>query len=167
MAASTSDLLAGNFLEEPVDFILFCLSKADDVKVVFALGVGHLHDLPFEPTHSAQTKLAVCNPLVFVDPNRSIKQTFATWEVAAVLAEVLAALPFVPGRHALIVATKSDLCCRIGRLRLRQPTPGPRIGRGAKVLRKARLARFIRLGERQQALRGDRSEHRGFHIFYA
>jgi hypothetical protein len=53
IAASTSAWLTGNFLEELFDFIFLGLSKADDVEVVFALGVGHVHD-------RAKTKLAVC-----------------------------------------------------------------------------------------------------------
>jgi hypothetical protein len=40
MAASISARLVGNFLEEPVDFIFLRLSKADDVKVVFAFCVS-------------------------------------------------------------------------------------------------------------------------------
>ena len=107
MTASISALLVGSFLEELVDFILFRLSKADDVEVVLALGVGHMHNLPFEPTHSAQTKLAIRDPLVFVDPNGSVEDAFAPWEVETVLANVLAAFRLVSGRHSLIVATKS------------------------------------------------------------
>ena len=59
MAAATSAWLAGNFFKEPVDFIFLCLSKADDLKVVFALRVGHAHHLAPEPPHRAKAKLSV------------------------------------------------------------------------------------------------------------
>ena len=94
-------------MEEPIDFIFLGLSKADDVKVVFALCVGHVHHLTLEPPDRAKTKLAVCNAFVFIDPDRSVKDSLAFWEIVAVLTNVLTSLRIVPGRHACIVATKS------------------------------------------------------------
>jgi len=94
-------------LEEPVDFIFLGLSKADDVKVVFALCVGHVHHLALEPPYRAKTELAVCNTFIFVDPHLAIEDSFAAWEVVAVLANILSSLRLIPCRHAYIVATKS------------------------------------------------------------
>ena len=86
-------------MEEPVDFIFLGLSKADDVKVVFALRIGHVHHLTLEPSNGAKTKLAICETFVFVDPGRPIEDPLAAWKVVAVLANVLASLRFVPGWH--------------------------------------------------------------------
>jgi hypothetical protein len=77
MAASTSAWLVGNLFEEPVDFIFLGLSKADDVKVVFALGVSHVHDLTLEPPNRAKTKLAVCETFIFIDPDMPVEDSLA------------------------------------------------------------------------------------------
>jgi hypothetical protein len=60
-----------------------------------------------EPSNRAKTKLAVCNAFVLIDPDGPIKDSLAAWEVVAVLANVFSSLRIVPGRHALIVATKN------------------------------------------------------------
>jgi hypothetical protein len=64
-------------LEEPVDFIFLRLSKADDVKVVFALCVSHVHHLTLEPPDRAKTKLAVRNAFIFIDPDWPIEDSLA------------------------------------------------------------------------------------------
>jgi hypothetical protein len=76
-------------LEEPVDFIFLGLSKADDVEVVFALRVGHVHHSTVEPSNRAKTKLAVCEAFVLIDPDGPIKDSLAAWEVVTVLADVV------------------------------------------------------------------------------
>ena len=61
-AAPTSAGLAGNFLKEPVDFMFLRLTKADNVEVVFAPGVGQVHHLTLEPAHRANLKAAALLP---------------------------------------------------------------------------------------------------------
>ena len=106
-AAATSTWLAGNFFEEPVDFIFLCLSKADDLKVVFAFRVGHAHHLARQPPHCVKAQLNVGKAFVLIGSDGPIEDSLAAREVAAAVANVLTSFRVAPGRHARIVATKS------------------------------------------------------------
>ena len=71
--ASHSAGLAGNFFDVAPDFMLPCLSKIDDVKVIFALSVGHDHYLTVKPASRPESKFSVCDARIFVYNYRTIR----------------------------------------------------------------------------------------------
>jgi hypothetical protein len=58
------------------------------VKVVFAFGVSQVHHPAVNPPDRVKTKLAVGNPLVFINPDRPVEDTLAAQKVEAMLANV-------------------------------------------------------------------------------
>ena len=108
MSVSHSAGVAGGFFRVAPDFMLLCLAKTDDVRLIASLCVCHVHDDALEPTEQADPLLAVGFAVVFPGDDRAVEYSFATNEVQSVSPDVAQPLRFVPGRHSLIVATNKE-----------------------------------------------------------
>jgi hypothetical protein len=87
--------------------MLLCLAKTDDVRLIASLCVGHMHNDAIKPPEQIDSLLTIGFPGIFPSDDWSIEDSLATNEVKSVAFDVAEAFRFVPGRHALIVATPS------------------------------------------------------------
>ena len=54
------------------DFMLFCLSKTDDVRLIASLCVSHVHDDAVEPAEQIDPLLAIRLPVIFPGEDRCV-----------------------------------------------------------------------------------------------
>ena len=59
ISASHSAGVAGGFFRVATDFMLLCLAKTDDVRLIASLRVGHVHDDAFKPPEQVDSLLGL------------------------------------------------------------------------------------------------------------
>ena len=102
IAAFTAFALVGNEGEVVARFMSSGLSKGDNVDVVAALGVSHVHDATLEPAEQIDALLAVDVSIVFRRHHRMIENRLTVDEVELVFGDVLQSLGFVKRDHASV-----------------------------------------------------------------
>ena len=76
------------------------------MRLIASLRVGHVHDDAIEPAEQIDPLFAIRYAGIFPSDDWSIEDRFAAHKIELVVSDVANALRFIPGRHALIVATK-------------------------------------------------------------
>ena len=65
-----------------------CLAKGNDVYIISALCVRHVHDLPEQQTKEIDSHLAVGHTIIFLSDNWPIEDTLASGEIKRILLNV-------------------------------------------------------------------------------
>ena len=81
MTASHCAELAGNFFRVAPDFMFLCSAKANDVRFIASLSVGHVHDDAIQPAEQIDSLLAIGCTVIVPRNDRAIEYGFATDEI--------------------------------------------------------------------------------------
>ena len=76
--------------------MLLCLAKANDVRLIASLRVGHVHDDAIEPAEQIGPLFAIRYAGIFPGDDRPIEDRFAAHKIELVVSDVANSLRFIP-----------------------------------------------------------------------
>ena len=81
MTASHCAELTGNFFRVAPDFMFLCSAKANDVRFIASLSVGHVHDDAVQPADQIDSLPAIVCTVIVPRNDRAVEYGFATDEI--------------------------------------------------------------------------------------